>query len=286
MAQTLASGVVIPAPGDRISAAGVQEMRTLGATTDAALSGRASLAYVDDQVTERYNQAVSYASSVASASIARDDALGDQIAGMEGMTYIGAWEAGRTYRINDVVAHGGDSWARLTAGSAGEPGASPTDWGLVARKGDGGGFGELSETAVTGLYDTVASVGPGYDSGVIDVSGTLVPGWEAAHYGVTLSRQGGTVTLALDITRTGERLVERGGAGIEFAEILPIPSGFRPVMPGFISPAKASQGARAAGWYDRIAANLRIRDLDGVIETGARIVNVVSWQTRDPVPVL
>ena len=138
MAQTLASGVVIPDPGDRISAAGVQEMRTLGASVDSGLSlAQAQVAQVDAQ------------------SRARDADLADQVAGMEGMTYVGAWESGTSYRINDVVTHGGDSWARLTAGDAGEPGTSPTDWGLVARKGDGGGFGDLAETVVPGLYDTV-----------------------------------------------------------------------------------------------------------------------------------
>lgn len=138
MAQTLASGVVIPAPGDRISAAGVQEMRTLGASVDAGLSlAQAQVAQTDAQ------------------SRARDADLADQVAGMEGMTYVGAWQSGRTYRINDVVTHGGDSWARLTAGSTGEPGVSATDWGLVARQGAGGGFGDLVETEVVGLYDTV-----------------------------------------------------------------------------------------------------------------------------------
>ena len=138
MAQTLASGVVIPAPGDRISASGVQEMRTLGASVDTGLSlTQAQTAQVDAQ------------------SRARDADLADQVAGMEGMTYVGAWEPGTSYRINDVVTHGGDSWARLTAGSDGEPGAAPAAWGLVARKGDGGGFGELTETDVTGLYETV-----------------------------------------------------------------------------------------------------------------------------------
>ena len=110
MAQTLANGVVIPQPGDRISSAGVDEMRALGASVNAGLgAASAQIGQVDVQ------------------SRARDDALADQVAGMEGMTYVGAWESGRTYRINDVVTHGGGSWARLTAGSTGEPGASPTD---------------------------------------------------------------------------------------------------------------------------------------------------------------
>ena len=148
MAQTLASGVVIPAPGDRISASGVQEMRTLGASVDTGLSlTQAQAAQVDAQ------------------SRARDADLADQVAGMEGMSYVGAWESGTSYRINDVVTHGGDSWARLTAGSTGEPGADPTAWGVVARRGEGGGFGELSETAVTGLYDTVPPADTTPDTG-------------------------------------------------------------------------------------------------------------------------
>ncbi|HEX7352481.1 hypothetical protein [Brachybacterium sp.] len=131
MANTLPNGVVIPARGDQISASGVQEMRMLGASTDALLG---------------FTRAEARASATDLAA---------QIEGMEGMSYVGAWELDRVYRINDVVTHGGDSWARLTAGSTGEPGGSATDWGLVARKGDGGGFGALVETAVPGLYDTV-----------------------------------------------------------------------------------------------------------------------------------
>lgn len=156
MAQTLANGVVIPEPGDRISAAGVAEMRALGSSVNTGLAlTRAQAAQADAQ------------------SRARDDDLADQIAGMEGMTYVGVWESGQTYRINDVVTHGGDSWARLTAGSAGEPGVDPAAWGLVARKGDGGGFGELVETDVTGLYDTVPPTDPTPDTGTLTVTSSF-----------------------------------------------------------------------------------------------------------------
>src|SRR5699024_10583056 len=116
-------------------------------------------------------------------SRARDAALGDQIAGMEGMTYVGAWESGRAYRVNDVVTHGGDSWARLTAGSQGTPGGSPAHWGLVARRGAGGGFGELAATAVTGLWEGVDTglaarlAALEYRSGIRDVSSLAGAGW-------------------------------------------------------------------------------------------------------------
>ena len=383
MAQALASGVVIPDPGDRISAAGVQEMRTLGASVDSGLSlAQAQVAQVDAQ------------------SRARDADLADQVAGMEGMTYVGAWESGTSYRINDVVTHGGDSWARLTAGDAGEPGTSPTDWGLVARKGDGGGFGQLTETEVVGLYDTVeVSMGmaqvdglvaalsgkraiapmvigenvnlndvttPGehsqqftawatpelnypvgvacrvivaadtsgsqvtqfcipfttstleiwmrnyykswgawerlpmardvaakadanhpalYQSGVRNVAGGLLAGWSAAGSGVTLSRQGFTVTLALDVTWNGGDLVPPGQGGTDYADLLPIPTGFAPIGIGFIAPMKSGgTSPRPGGWYDRVATNIRIRDLDSTFPTGKRVTNVITWQTRDEIP--
>lgn len=183
MAQTLASGVVIPAPGDRISAAGVQEMRTLGASVNTGLAlTQAQTAQTDLQ------------------SRARDADLADQVAGVEGMTYVGAWESGATYRINDVVTHGGDSWARLTAGDAGEPGADPAAWGLVARKGDGGGFGELTETDVTGLYATVDAgiearlVALERDTGTLAVTSTFT---EVTNGDVFIRRVGNVVHVTL-----------------------------------------------------------------------------------------
>lgn len=124
-----------------------------------------------------------------------------------------------------------------------------------------------------------------YMSGVRNVAGDLLTGWAPATTGVRLSRQGFTVTLALDVTRTGELLNARS-AGVEpsFAEIIPIPAGFQPIMPGFIQPGKTSTNGRAGAWFDRIATNLRIRDLDADIPTGTRLTNVITWQTIDPIP--
>ena len=124
-----------------------------------------------------------------------------------------------------------------------------------------------------------------YTSGVRNVAGNLLAGWDPAVGGVRLSRQGATVTLALDVTRTGD-LINARSTGVQpsSAEIIPISAGFQPISQGFIQPAKASTGARANGWYDRLSTNLRIRDLDADIPTGTRIVNVLSWQTIDPIP--
>ena len=124
-----------------------------------------------------------------------------------------------------------------------------------------------------------------YQSGVRNVAASLLAGWSLAARGVTLSRQGSTVTLSLDVTRTGALLHARSAAmEPSFAEIIPITTGFQPIMSGFIQPSKAGTGARASGWYDHSGVNLRIRDLDADIPTGTRITNVISWQTVDPIP--
>lgn len=159
MAQTLSEGPVIPDAdgGEQISATGVNELRTLGASTNAALASvRAAAVALAAEAEAAAAVAAQIGTDADATSRARDTALEGLIAGMEGMSYVGAWVSGTTYRVNDVVTHGGDSWARLTTGATGEPGVSSADWGLVARKGDGGGFGELSETATDGLYETVA----------------------------------------------------------------------------------------------------------------------------------
>lgn len=252
MAQTLASGVVIPAPGDRISAAGVQEMRTLGASVNTGLAlTQAQTAQADLQ------------------SRARDADLADQVAGMEGMTYVGAWESGRTYRINDVVTHGGDSWARLTAGSTGEPGADPAAWGVVARRGEGGGFGELSETDVAGLYDTAQASGPGYDSGDLDITSTLA--------GITsgkvfLTRIGYQVWLDFQdvVLASPGSFVQWSGA---------IPAWGRPVR----SRADLPLQGRASG---DIAGPVLV-DGDGMLTVyrpSGNVRGLVSWFTRQAPP--
>lgn len=125
-----------------------------------------------------------------------------------------------------------------------------------------------------------------YASGMRDVAGSILSGWQvySSTSGARLSRQGATVTLALDLIRTGEGLNPRGEPEPTFAEVIPIPVGFQPIGVGFIQPAKAATNGRPGGWWDRVVTNLRIRDLDASFPTGTRITNVLSWQTIDPIP--
>lgn len=261
MAQTLASGVVIPEPGDRISAAGVQEIRTLGASVDTGLTlAQAQTAQVDAQ------------------SRARDADLADQVAGMEGMTYVGAWESGRAYRINDVVTHGGGSWARLTAGDAGEPGTSPADWGLVARKGDGGGFGELSETDVAGLWEGVDTGIEARldalerDTGTLTVTSTFP---EVTNGDIWIRRVGKTVYATL--------------YDVEFATSDPpeffylagsLPVGYRPAVNTSFAALADINGTVTR--RIRFQANGQILLYD--ITASSRINATVSYLTPDPWP--
>ena len=277
MAPNMGRGITAPANDGNIKT-GAAEMQLLGSTAATAiddleavtvgeLAGKASTSYVDAGLED----ASSYTSTVESASLARDDALAADIAGMEGMTYIGAWEPGRVYRINDVVAHGGDSWARLTAGSTGEPGVDPAAWGVVARRGEGGGFGELSETAVTGLYDTVPASGPGYDSGDLDITSSL-PGVESGS--VVLTRIGWTVWLDFqDVTLTSPGSYVQWDNGT-------IPTGYRSARHSYTDLPLQGRGSSDT------AGPVRVNKYGGItIYAPSGIIRgLVSWFTRQPPP--
>lgn len=306
MAQTLPNGVVIPEQTESISGAGVQELRTVGQTADASLAGKASTGYVDNGLndakkfaSQKYDESISYASAVESASLVRDADLEALIAGMEGMDYVGAWEPGYVYRINDVVTHGGDSWARLTAGSTGEPGADPAAWGLVARKGDGGGFGELSETDVTGLYETVEPE-PSVPVSWADLIGkpatypSTIPevdGLQAIIDRLTVGTGSVTITTGVEGIDGGSIAVQRFGP-IVYMNILSlqlnaetgdligvVPAWARP--PATIDLTIAQPSPSFAAGPVRIYSNGNIRFYN---RTGSYIAGLVSYPTAHPYP--
>ena len=139
--------------------------------------------------------------------------------------------------------------------------------------------------------DTGGGVSPDhpllYQSGTRDIASHVADGWAVAARGTTITRQGATVTLSLDVTRTGAPIVppaEQGEGDITYATVLTLPAGFTPIAAGFISPAKAGTGDRPEGWFDRSGATFRIRDMAATLPTGTRITNVITWQTIDPIP--
>ena len=284
MAQTLSEGPIIPDAdgGERISATGVNELRTLGSSTNAALASvRADSAALAADAEASAAVAAQIGTDADSTSRARDLVLEGLIAGMEGMTYVGAWDSGTTYRINDVVTHGGDSWARLTTGATGEPGVSSTDWGLVARKGDGGGFGELNETETVGLYDTVDSgiearlAAIEYDSGWRDITASIT---------ATPAPTGGTIL----VRRVGKHVYMQVN-GITFADSTTsfitlsnsiIPAGLRP--PRTVDFASARRLVGDTGGSIRVDPNGR-----GIlyqVAGGYPILGTGSWVTDEAPP--
>jgi hypothetical protein len=102
---------------------------------------------------------------------------------------IGAWKgafaAGTTYALNDVVASGGSSWISKSAGNVGHtPAGSPSFWELVAGKGDAGVPGGLA----------------GYEV-VVNPTGTVEGGSDPRHDTVTCT--GGKKALSGGVVATG-----------------------------------------------------------------------------------
>lgn len=126
-----------------------------------------------------------------------------------------------------------------------------------------------------------------YMSGVRNVASTLLAGWTPAAGGVKLSRQGSTVTAVIDVTRVGDLEANT-------FDLLPIPSGFRPIVAGYIQPAKSAALGGAVpnpsvnGWWDRLSTSspLRFRDMPTGerFKDGQRLTNIVTWQTVDAIP--
>jgi hypothetical protein len=61
------------------------------------------------------------------------------VAGPPGLSWKGAWAAATAYLVNDAVTYLGSSYRRKVAGTtAGSPDTDPTNWELLAQKGDAG----------------------------------------------------------------------------------------------------------------------------------------------------
>ena len=96
---------------------------------------------------------------------------GDQ--GLQGQAgVIGAWKgayaAGTTYALNDVVSSGGSSWISKTGGNIGHTPGTTADWEMVAGKGDAGAAGakgDKGDKGDTGAAGAQGIQGPKGDTG-------------------------------------------------------------------------------------------------------------------------
>ncbi len=96
---------------------------------------------------------------------------GDQ--GLQGQAgVIGAWKgayaAGTTYALNDVVSSGGSSWISKAGGNIGHTPGTTADWEMVAGKGDAGAAGakgDKGDKGDTGAAGAQGIQGPKGDTG-------------------------------------------------------------------------------------------------------------------------
>lgn len=182
--------------------------------------------------------------------------------------------------IEDPIQVGGDKPApgtkKLWVDESDNPDPTPVGvaWDGVAEKPD-----SFPSTIpdVAGLEDALAARALAshpalYNSGPRNMSGSLLTGWTAAARGVSLQRQGPNVTYVLDVTA-----VNQTGT----SEVIPIPAGFRPVVPAYLGKFRSGS---VEGWFDVNNNNLRIRDLTGGLPAGSRITIMLTWTTVDPTP--
>ena len=77
-----------------------------------------------------------------------------------GVTARGAWSAGISYVLNDLVSSGGSTWRALQANSNSAPAQGNPDWQVFAAKGDTGESGEPGTQGPAGATGPRGSAGP------------------------------------------------------------------------------------------------------------------------------
>jgi hypothetical protein len=79
--------------------------------------------------------------------------------GPVGMVWLGSWNSGTTYLVDEVVSYLGSSWICILMNSNNAPDVSPTYWELVAEQGATGATGLLGQTGATGPQGDVGETG-------------------------------------------------------------------------------------------------------------------------------
>lgn len=85
-----------------------------------------------------------------------------------GWTYRGAWAAGTSYAVGDVVVRAGSSYVARTRSTGAGPAGSPLAWGLLAAGGTDGAAGSPGATGATGA---TGSQGPQGIQGIQGIQG-------------------------------------------------------------------------------------------------------------------
>ncbi|MED5550023.1 MAG: hypothetical protein VX529_11760 [Pseudomonadota bacterium] len=102
--------------------------------------------------------------------------------GEKGANWTGAWDAGTTYAVDDLVEHNGASWI-ATAASTNEAPPNASYWDLVAAKGDTGDTGATGATGPQGEQGIQGETGPQGPQGIQGETGPQGPQGEKGDTG-------------------------------------------------------------------------------------------------------
>ncbi len=93
-----------------------------------------------------------------------------------GFHWKGAWDSGTSYATGDAVSFNGSSYISLIDSNTGNPpDTSPTDWDLIAQRGDTGATGPTGATGATGEQGPVGPQGPAGPTGAQGEQGPIGP---------------------------------------------------------------------------------------------------------------
>ncbi|MES2683718.1 MAG: hypothetical protein V4650_09395 [Pseudomonadota bacterium] len=92
--------------------------------------------------------------------------------GPAGLTFQGDWNMLRSYVVGDAVAYTGSSYVSLVDANAGfTPDSSPTQWALLARRGDAGAAGPQGAPGATGAAGPQGATGAAGPAGATGAAG-------------------------------------------------------------------------------------------------------------------
>lgn len=93
------------------------------------------------------------------------------LGGGSALNWLGAWNSGTAYVVDDMVSRNGSSYIAILAGTNHAPESSPTYWDLIAAKGDTGSTGATGSAGTPGSTGATGATGASVFAG--SKAGTL-----------------------------------------------------------------------------------------------------------------
>ena len=95
--------------------------------------------------------------------------------GPTGLDWLGTWNSGTAYAVNDAVVYNGSSYISIQAGSNQEPDTSSSYWTLLAQSGAAGATGPQGPQGTTGATGATGPTGPQGSTGLTGATGPQGP---------------------------------------------------------------------------------------------------------------